>query len=216
MALIALAITACLFAWRANTLLHDELARPDAQTFEQRQLTSLLEPVFGANNVRVATHTGTQDARQFLVLVNSQSSALVIDRPAFERVVTILEASAGYNRGTDNLHIQPFAFAPGTAGGLKTIEFYELGALGLVSLMLVFMALSSSKQGRSDDRADALKSDQPAVQLRPTSDILRTPAPPSKPANEDDLGQARDLALGDPKATARIVRRWLAAEGADR
>lgn len=210
-ALIALAIAACLFAWRANVLLKDDLAKPEAQTFEQRQLTSLLEPVFGANNVRVAARAGSEETRQFLVLVNSSAENFQIDRPTFDRVVTILEAAAGYNRARDNLHIQPFAFAPGTAGGLAAIDLYELAALGAIGLLLGFLILFPSQ--RQLPLQQPVNENAPEnIPLRQTSDILRSTVPPSRPANEDEFSEARDLAARDPRAAAQIVRRLLSGE----
>lgn len=212
-ALIALAITACLFAWRANTLLTDGAPATDAQTFQQRQLTSLLEPLFGTGNVRVASHTGSDGNRQFLVMINSEAQGIPVDRPVFERVVTILESSAGYDRAADSLHVQPFAFAPGTAGGFRTIELYELGALGLIGLLLAFLMLMPP--GRQDKAAPATaaaprKSDQPEIQ--PASQVMRSAPQPGTPANEDEFALARNAAARDPKAAARLVRQWLSKD----
>ena len=210
-ALAALALVACLFAWRANVLLKDDLASPQAQTFEQRQLTSLLEPVFGANNVRVATHAGSEDARQFLILVNSSADTFQIDRPTFDRVVTILEAAAGYNRARDNLHIQPFAFAPGTAGGLQTVDLYELGAIGAIDLLIGFLLVFPT--ARRSDHAEPINENTPEnIPLKRSSDMLRNMAPLSTPANEDEFSAARELAARDPRAAAQIVRRLLSGE----
>ena len=211
-ALIALAITACLFAWRANALLLDTGVPADTQTFQQRQLTGLLEPVFGANNVRVATHAGEEGARQFLVLINSDESQTPIDRTVFERVVTILEASAGYDRGTDNLHIQPFGFAPGTAGGLQTPDLFELGALGLLGLLAGFLVFAQVRPSPQDSEpADRLAD---MLKLMPASQVMRTSADHAPAANEhENLDNVRELAARDPKAAARIVRRWLSGEG---
>lgn len=211
-ALIALVLVACLFAWRANALLKDDLPKPEAQTFEQRQLTSLLEPVFGANNVRVATSQSNAETREFLVLVNSGTEDFQIDRPTFDRVVTILEATAGYNRARDNLHIQPFAFAPGTAGGFETIELYELGALGVIGLLLGFLIVFPGP------RPASLENPQPQtppenIPVRQSGDIMRTVSPPATPANEDEFNEARALAVRDPHTAAQIVRRLLSSEG---
>lgn len=209
-ALIALAITACLFAWRANTLLADGTPPLNAQTFEQRQLTSLLEPVFGAQNVRVATHTGSDGNQQFLLLVNSTERSVPVDRIVFDRVVTILETTAGYDRAADSLHIQPFAFAPGTAGGLQTVEMYELGALGAVAvLILIFMLFPARTREEVSDpfpRADG------PLELKPASKVMHAPAEHGEPANEDEFIDVKEAALRDPKAVARVVRGWLSSD----
>ena len=209
-ALIAIAITACLFAWRANTLLSDGAPPPNSQTFEQRQLTSLLEPVFGAQNVRVATHTGSDGNQQFLLLVNSTERSVPVDRIVFDRVVTILETTAGYDRAADSLHIQPFAFAPGTAGGLRTVEMYELGALGAVAvLILIFMLFPARMREEASDpfpRADG------PLELKPASKVMHASAEPGEPANEDEFIDVKEAALRDPKAVARVVRGWLSSD----
>lgn len=209
-ALIALAITACLFAWRANTLLSDGAPPPNAQTFEQRQLTSLLEPVFGAKNVRVAAHSGSDGNQQFLLLVNSTERSVPVDRAVFDRVVTILETTAGYDRAADSLHIQPFAFAPGTAGGLQTVEMYELGALGAVAvLILIFMLFPARTREEISDpfpRADG------PLELKPASKVMHAPAEHGEPANEDEFIDVKEAALRDPKAVARVVRGWLSSD----
>ncbi|WP_018147975.1 hypothetical protein [Henriciella marina] len=210
-ALIALAIVACLFAWRANTLLKDGAAPADAQTFEQRQLTSLLEPVFGANNVRVAAHIGADGNRQFLVLINSDARGVPVDRPVFDRVVTILEATAGYDRAADSLHIQPFAFAPGISGGFETVELYELGALGGIGfLVLLLVFVQPARRGAAPERPT--QRDEPPLELPAASQVMRTAPDHGAPANEDDFDEARRMAAHDPKAVAHIVRRWIAGD----
>jgi hypothetical protein len=209
-ALIALAITACLFAWRANTLLSDGAPPPNAQTFEQRQLTSLLEPVFGAQNVRVATHTGSDGNQQFLLLVNSTERSVPVDRIVFDRVVTILETTAGYDRAADSLHIQPFAFAPGTAGGLQTVEMYELGALGAVAvLILIFMLFPARPR---QETSDPFPRAEGPLELKPASKVMHAPAEHGEPANEDEFIDVKEAALRDPKAVARVVRGWLSSD----
>ncbi len=209
-ALIAIAITACLFAWRANTLLSDGAPPPNSQTFEQRQLTSLLEPVFGAQNVRVATHTGSDGNQQFLLLVNSTERTVPVDRAVFDRVVTILETTAGYDRAADSLHIQPFAFAPGTAGGLQTVEMYELGALGAVGLLILICMLFPSR-AREDVPAPLPRAEAP-LELKPASQVMRSAVEPAQPANEDEFVDLKEAALRDPKAIARVVRGWLSSD----
>lgn len=213
-ALIALAIAACLFTWRANTMLNDGVADAASQTFEQRQLTSLLEPVFGAHNVRIASHAGPDGTREFLVLVNSSATHVTIDRPVFDRVVTILEAAAGYNRAKDNLHLQPFEFASGTAAGFETTDLYELGALGLIGLLLAITALSSSPTPLTLPGGQMA----PQTHFAPATDAaqpFRTQGIPVTAANEDEVGQARQLAAHNPGEAARIVRRWLSQDGDD-
>ena len=215
-ALIALAITACLFAWRANTLLHDGLADSEAQTFEQRQLTSLLEPVFGRNNVRLASNSVEDGSRRFLVMVNSASDDVVVDAPTFERMVTILEAAAGYDRATDSLHVQPFEFASGTTGGLHMIDLYELGAISLVGFLLLFTALTPSR-GRQELPMPLRQDNDPplATETRPPPQ-LRPALVPHKAANEDVGEQARQLARENPHETARILKAWMNQEGEER
>ncbi|MCZ4299306.1 hypothetical protein [Henriciella marina] len=209
-ALIALAITACLFAWRANTLLSDGAPSAEAQTFEQRQLTNLLEPVFGARNVRVATHTGSDGNQQFLLLVNSTERGVPVDRTVFDRVVTILETTAGYDRAADSLHIQPFAFAPGTAGGLQQVEMYELGALGAVALLiLIYMLLPLRSR---DEVTDPFPRAEAPLELKSASQMMRSPAEPAQAANEDEFIDVREAAMRDPKAIAQVVRGWLSSD----
>lgn len=213
-ALIALAMVACLFAWRANTLLKEGAAPADAQTFEQRQLTSLLEPVFGNNNVRVATHVGADGNRQFLVLINSDARGVPVDRPVFDRVVTILEATAGYDRAADSLHIQPFAFAPGTAGGFEPVELYELGAIGAIGLLVLLLVFGQPAQ-RSTVPEPRARRDDP-MELPAASQVMRTAPDHGAPANEDEFDEARRVASHDPKAVAHIVRRWIAGDDKNR
>ena len=66
-ALIALAITACLFAWRANTLLTDGAPAADAQTFQPAAVVYELEFHVIVSPADIATFTGLLLLSYFVV-----------------------------------------------------------------------------------------------------------------------------------------------------
>ena len=149
-------------------------------------------------------------------MVNSASDDVVVDAQTFERMVTILEAAAGYDRATDSLHVQPFEFASGTTGGLQTIDLFELGAISLVGFLLLFTALTSSRGRQELPMPLRQDNDPPLATETRQPPHLRPAMVPRAAANEDISEQARQLARENPRETARILKAWMTQEGDER
>ena len=207
--LIALAITACLLAWRANDFLTDHRLDRGEMTPAQAELTNLLEPVLGRGDVRVAIHQSADDSRSFLILVNRPGQSFAIAPQKAAQVEMILEAAAGYDASTDRLQIQPIVFASGLAGGFSTEQLIELAALlaiaGLLGMLLISGRTRTEETGSS--RIETPANDTPRLRA--------VPLPDHAPA-QDAAAEARRIARENPKETARILRSWMTAgdEGA--
>lgn len=205
-ALIALAITACLFAWRANSFLTDQDAQRVAHTPDQLNLARMVEPVLGRDNFRIAHHVREDGTQSFLLLVHAGDEKFHIPPETKARIETILEASAGYDSATDKLQIQPIVFAPGMASGFSTAELIELGGFLVLAVLIGSLLF--------DRRAVALPQ-QPELKREPINQpqMLRAMPLSETAANEDLSAEAQRIARENPRETARILRSWMSAGG---
>ncbi|WP_143435450.1 hypothetical protein [Henriciella aquimarina] len=208
-ALLAFCLAACLLVWRGNTLLLDRPADPAATTPELARLTSLIEPVLGRDTVRMATHTAADGARTYLLLVDTGQASTELGAGTTARITTILEAAAGFDATRDRLDIQPFAFAPGTTGGLQQSGLIELGLLGAVCALLAGLLVFGR---RADKREEAPAAPRPERRGENEPPILRAVPMPERSEDEDSQTEARRLARDNPQETARILRTWMAEE----
>lgn len=204
-ALIALVLVACLFAWRANTFLNERSFEISAMSPQQVELTRLIEPVLGRDGVRISARANADGHQTFLIMVNAPDDRFHLDTEITNRISTILEAAAGYDETRDRLQIQPFSFAPGTAGSFQQAELVELGALLCLAALIGFVGFS----GTQPRPAPLAAPQRPAFDERPAIHAV----PVSHPAaNEDSTSEARRLARENPKETASILRAWMTAE----
>lgn len=205
-ALIAFCLAACLLVWRGSSLLAQGEARSVAASSPQLEtLSTLIEPVLGRGNFRVASHYGDDGARSVLILVDTPKDKFSLGPEVRDRIETILAAATGFQPDRDRLQIQPFAFAPGTGVGISQIALLELGALGLVTGLLGFLAFAIPGAAPLQARAPA-NDDRTPDQTAPAVAHMRA-VPLSSPI--DDPTEAQKLAQSDPKRTASILKSWL-------
>ena len=209
-ALIALCLAACLLAWRGTALLTERPA-PSGSVSETTDLTPLLEPVLGTGNFRLGGHTGEDGTRHVLILVDTARAGDRLGSETRTRIETILAAATGFDPASDQLQIQPLAFAPGTTGALERRDLIELGALAAICALLAYLSLVP---GRREPAAHPVPAAQPD---RPREDVPQLRAVPVEPdpTPSDDHGKAQRLARENPQETARILRGWM-SEGSSK
>ncbi|MEM5518419.1 hypothetical protein WNY37_15795 [Henriciella sp. AS95] len=202
--LAALAITACLFAWRSNSFLTDHRLDRSELTPAQAELTNLLEPVLGRGDVRVAIHQAADGGQSFLILVNRPKEAFAIDPQKYDQVSMILDAAAGYDASVDRLQIQPIVFASGLSGGFSAGQLIELGGLLVIGGLLAFLLLTNRQEqpvaAPASPRVDLPANDTPRLHAKQVPDL---------PANNDSAAEARRIARENPQETAKIIRSWI-------
>lgn len=204
-ALIAFALAACLLAWRGMTLLSSETPA-DAAAKGDPALHALLDPVLGKNSFRLASHTGDDGARSVLILVDAPEARFHLDTETSDRIETILSAATGFDSSRDSLQIQPFAFAPGTTGGLAQADMLELGAMVLLTGLLGFLAFApAAAQPLPAQSGTPDPFPLPKAPVAPTH-LRAVPDEASVPASQAD---AQRLASENPKQTAQIIRSWM-------
>lgn len=201
-ALIALAITACLFAWRANSFLIDHTSHRSDLSAEQLQLVNLIEPVLGKNAFRFASHMRDDGTQSFLLLVHARDAQFHLSPQTRQSVETILEAAAGYDASTDTLQIQPFVFTPAFAGGFTTVELAELGGLFLVGALICMLLINSRGQ-------QTVQPAQPSRQPANDAAVLRAVPMPQAGGREDSASEIQRIARENPRETARILKSWM-------
>lgn len=197
LALAALLLAAGVFALRATALLNAPVPAPAADRVEQ-ELTYLLEPITGADKVRVSV-TGRSE-RTILVMVDGDIASDL--RGLRLQIETVLEGALGYTPETDTLTLTQFPFAPGVGSTLAPIDIAELTGLGLLCGLLL-VSLVSRRSPRP------VEADRPAPQQRQTyaEPMARAPAP--QPTADPDLRAASTLAESKPNETAQLVRGWM-------
>ncbi|MGB3625574.1 MAG: hypothetical protein WA989_07095 [Henriciella sp.] len=200
-ALFALAITACLFAWRANSFLTDHASHRSDLSAEQSQLVSLIEPVLGKTAFRFARHERGDGTQSFLLLVDAADAQFHLAPQTRDRIETILAAAAGYEADADTLQIQPIAFATGLTGGFTPAELAELGGLLLLAGLIGFLLFTP--------RSHVTLQREPKRQPANDAAMLRA-VPLGEPvASQDSSTKAQRVARDNPRETAQILRNWM-------
>ena len=196
-ALAALLLAAGLLSLRAYDIFGGVKSEPVGSAIE-RELTYLLEPITGADKVRVSV-TGRTD-RTVLVMIDGEIGSDL--RSARAQIENILIASLGFDPATDTLTLTQFPFARGVGGSLTALEIAELTGLGLLCAILFGGVLGlPARPTQTESPAPAPRREPPRVQP------ARLPAP--TPGSADELGDAASLAESRPNETASIVRNWL-------
>lgn len=204
-ALLALCLAACLLAWRGNTLLIEDPSASVAATPELARVTSLLEPVLGRGTTRIVAHTAPDGARTWLILVDTPTARFDLDSETTGRISAILSAATGFDPARDSLQIQPFAFAPGTAGGLDQAALIELAILASLCALTGYFVLASTRTQQPAAPASAA----PSAHRTGEPPVLRAVPMPDRTAPEDSRASAQRLARENPKETASILRSWM-------
>ena len=197
LAFAAILLAAGVFALRAHDLFAAPKSDPIGSALE-RELTYLLEPIAGAERVRVAGTMG----RPKTVLVMIDGAPANDLRGVRAQVESILIAAMGFNVETDSLTLSQFPFAHGVNGSLTALEIAELTGLGV--LILVLLGASLTPQRAQATPSSVAETGRIALQA-PTRAQL--PAPKINAPSE--LNQAEDLAETKPVETAGLVRGWM-------
>ncbi|MEL6861428.1 MAG: hypothetical protein AAGL11_06290 [Pseudomonadota bacterium] len=199
LALAALLLAAGVFALRATDIFSAPMPAPIGDRAEQ-ELTYLLEPITGADKVRVSV-TGRTD-RQILIMIDGTVASDM--RASRTQIEAVLAASIGYNAETDTLTLTQFPFARGVGANLTPMQIAELTSLGLLCGLLLISLLNSpaTRSIEPMQPAPAPSDPYPAQPAR-----LAAPAP--SPAEGSDLQTASTLAESKPNETARLVRGWM-------
>ena len=195
-AFAALLLAVTLLSLRGYDLFNTPQSDPIGSTVE-RELTYLLEPVTGADRVRVAV-TGRTD-RTVLVMIDGEMASDL--RPLRTQVENILIAAIEFDPETETLTLTQFPFAHGVGSALTPLQMAELTALGLLSLMLLVNLVAPLRLAPSQPSPPA---PQPTVSPTPTAGRLPPPTDDSA-----DMRTAAQLAESNPNETARLVRNWM-------
>ncbi len=196
-ALAALVLAAGLLSVRTYDIFGSVKSEPVGSALE-RELTYLLEPITGADRVRVSV-TGRSDRTVLVMIDGEMGSDLRTQRVQIEN---ILIASLGFDPATDTLTLTQFPFARGVGSSLTAFEIAELTGLGLLCAILLAGTLNAPT---ASTRAAA---PEPALRREPVlAAQARLPAPQT--SMDADLNEAARLAESKPNETANVVRDWL-------
>lgn len=182
---------------RATALLNAPVPAPAGDRVEQ-ELTYLLEPITGADKVRVSVTGRTE--RTILVMVDGDIASDL--RGLRLQIETVLEGALGYDPETDTLTLTQFPFAPGVGSTLAPVDIAELTGLGLLCGLLLVSLVSR----RAPRPAEAERPVPPPRQAY-TEPMARAPMP--EPVTDPDLHAASTLAESKPNETAQLVRGWM-------
>lgn len=203
LALAALILAAGVFAIRAADLFSGPAPAPIGDRAEQ-DLTYLIEPLIGADKVRVSI--SGREARSVLVLLDGETTANI--RASRAQIESILDAAIGFDAETDTLTLKQFPFAPGVTGALRPIEMAELTGLGLLCGLLLIGLINRSGPSLAElPSAAAPRAPLPA--RLPAPDPGLHPDPDRDPGRPSELQTASTLAETKPNETARLVRDWM-------
>jgi len=196
-ALAAFILAAGLLSLRVYDVFGGVKSEPVGSSIE-RELTYLLEPITGADKVRVSI-TGRTD-RTVLVMIDGDMGSDL--RALRTQVENILIASLGFDPATETLTLTQFPFARGVGNSLTPLQIAELTGLGLLSALL-FAGLISRPSA-----ASPAETPRPAPRREPVlAQPARLPAPETSMGSE--LNEAAQLAETKPNETANLVRGWL-------
>lgn len=196
-ALAALILAAGLLSFRAYDVFGGVESEPVGSALE-RELTYLLEPITGAEKVRVSV-TGRVDRTVLVMIDGDMGSDLRTQRTQIENILT---ASLGFDPARDALTLTQFPFARGVGGSLTVFEIAELTGLGLLCAMLFAGLIGApSASARTETPDPAPRRAQPVLQP------ARLPAPQT--SMDADLNDAAKLAEANPNETASLVQDWL-------
>lgn len=196
-ALAALIVAAGVLSMRIYDVFGAPQSDPVGNSVE-RELTYLLEPIVGAEKVRVSI-SGRTD-RTVLVMIDGPVATDL--RASRDQVETVLTAALGFDAETDTLTLTQFPFARGVGRALTPAQLAELAGLGLLSCLLLIGCVGSSSAPAATGDALAQQKREPVV-----SPPIRMTAAELEP--ETDFADATQLAQSKPNETARLVRGWM-------
>ena len=132
-ALAALIVAAGVLSMRVYDVFGTPQSDPVGNSVE-RELTYLLEPIVGAEKVRVSI-SGRTD-RTVLVMIDGPVATDL--RASRDQVETVLTAALGFDAETDTLTLTQFPFARGVGRALtpaQVVVFYFIESIFLVSVI---------------------------------------------------------------------------------
>lgn len=199
--LMALFLAVGVLLLRANDLFTGSPDPVQAGTAKERSLIRLLEPVVGADKVRVAIQGSSEQT--YLVLYDAPRQTTPESAQIATDIQDIIIATGGFSEGVDRLTIRPVAFANTKASALTGLQLAELMALGLLCTALIASLLSprSVAASRPVAQADTPPARAPAPPQRAEIMPLAEPATPVR--------EAGNIAANDPDGTARLIRKWM-------
>ncbi len=191
LALAVLIMAAGLFSVRAFSVFTKEAPQIQSSNLVEQKVTTLLAPLVGDGNVRLAIRPLQNGQTSFFLMIK--------ETVAFDQVEveTVLQAAAGYKPGTDQLTIMQTPFKTMRAAP-SAIDVAELSGLGLLLAFLVFILRPQSVEPKP-------LRPQPAAQL--SKEVLHTQAEP-----EPDFSEAAKLATSSPQQAANLIRTWIKAD----
>lgn len=197
-ALLMLFLALSLAVWRASSLLTG--SEPDPRNPAEASLLNLIEPIAGVGNARVTIAHNPEGGRTLVLLLDARAATAAGD------LQRILPDAAGldFKRG-DKLVIDQATFARGLPGRPDTAAWFELSALGLISLISAGMALSTLRP------ASAVVAPVPVRE--PDRDARVEPLRPLRAIAPVSLPDAGEAVRRDPAKAAAVLRGWMRNDG---
>ncbi len=195
--LVAAVFALMLAAWRGVAILPAAEPLQVGTAFEQR-LTRLGATLAGPDAIRVAASQHDGGPAHVLVLLDPERVPAGFERTALEDVLAaggLLDVDAG-----DRLEIRQTSFAPAMLSRPSLMELAEVFALLALAGWLGRLAMT--EDAHAPDLREA---------IRPAHDVTQLPAA-YVPVRENSA--VLEAARKDPARTARVIRAWLAGEGA--
>lgn len=197
-ALAAFILAAGLLSLRVYDVFGGVKSEPVGNSVE-RELTYLLEPITGAEKVRVSV-TGRSD-RTILIMIDGEMGSDL--RTVRTQIENILIAGIGFDPASETLTLTQFPFARGVGSSLTPLQIAELTGLGLLSALLFAGLIGGPTSTRAEAAPAAPQPRRDPVLPQPT----RLPAPETSIGTQ--LNEAAQLAETKPNETASLVRGWL-------
>ena len=204
LAIAATALALGLTGWRTLETLTQPATTSNIGSAYEQELVALIEPVTGRGAARLKLHRNEAGSRNFLILIDG---AEVSVSPHMVRLEALLVSAAGLNLAAgDTLDIQQFPFAKSVSPRPSQAEIAELAGLGLLTLLLGFMAFTPGRV-QIASRSMPMRADiEPSSRLRPMVPELN---------EEQSLSRVAEVSSEvsrDPAAAATILRRWMRGE----
>ena len=195
--LAAILIAAGILALRAYDLFGSTPSERVGSAIEQ-ELTYLLEPITGADKVRVAVTP--RSPKTVLIMIDGEMASDL--RPLRLRIEKILIPALDFNPEQDTLTLSQFPFARGVGTGLTPLQLTELSSLALLCLLLIATLIRPQS---------AVPAPSATRSPRPAEPLISGPARARESVERHPPEQASAAALAEakPNETARLVRDWM-------
>lgn len=205
-ALIACALALGLLAWRGQAVFaasaSDGSSDNTAYSSSELTLFNIVEPIVGAENVRVAVTPFADGSRVVTILLNEPANGQRAQVHELAMRALSIQAARG-----DKLSVDVAAFSSPDGSALSYTEYFELCGLALLAALTAWIGLRP-RQGTNHSASP--------LQARSISDVSRPaelviPQQTVAPEIDDPLSNA---AKSDPAGVARVLRGWMTQEEA--